>query len=88
MSTRRLDLTVGAAMLCMASFITFTGCVATAGPGGASVYVAPPVPSGVVVFGGPFDRGRDVRAYSHRGYQSRASTRSGRGQPGPRGHWR
>jgi hypothetical protein len=27
----------------------------------------------VVIFGGDYDRGHDVHAYSHRGYESRAA---------------
>lgn len=73
MSTRRLGLVSGTVMLCMAVFIILTGCAAYVGPddgGGGGVYVAPPEP-GVVIFGGDYDRGRDVHAYSHRGYESR-----------------
>jgi hypothetical protein len=40
--------------------------------GGADVYL----------FGGNYDRGRDVHAYSHRGAESRASVHSGGGHVG------
>jgi hypothetical protein len=78
MSTRRLrSLTIGTVMLCMALFITLTGCVVSGdGDGGGAVVVAPPVPD-VVVFGGDYDRGRDVHAYSHRGYESRQEAHHG-----------
>jgi hypothetical protein len=73
MSTRRLGWIIGTVMLCMAVFITLTGCVGYVGPGdgGGAVVVSPPEPD-VVVFGGDYDRGHDVHAYSHRGYQSRS----------------
>ena len=71
MSTRRLYLGIGAAMLCAAVLIIFTGCVGYVGPdGGGAVVVGPPAPD-VVLFGGDYDRGRDVHAWSHRGYESR-----------------
>jgi hypothetical protein len=71
MSTRRLGLIIGMVMLCMTFFITWTGCVGYVGPdGGGGVVVTPPEPD-VVIFGGDYDRGRDVHAYSHRGYESR-----------------
>ncbi len=71
MSTRRLGLSIGTVMLCMACFIILTGCVGYVGPdGGGGVVVTPPAPD-VVIFGGGYDRGHDVHAYSHRGYESR-----------------
>lgn len=71
MSTRRLGLIIGTLMLCMAAFITFTGCVGYVGPdGGGGVVVTPPAPD-VVIFGGDYDGDRDAHAYSHRGYESR-----------------
>jgi len=78
MSTRRLSgFTVGMAMLCVAIYITFTGCAAyVGGDGGGGVVVTPPAP-GVVIFGGDYDRRRDVHAYSHRGYESRAAAHHG-----------
>lgn len=70
---------MGTGMLCVAFFIIFTGCVGYVGPdGGGGVYVAPPAPPNVVIFGGDYDRARDVHVYSHRGYQSRAAAH----------HWR
>ena len=46
------------------------GCVGYVGPdyGGAIVVPGPPV----VVFGGLYERGPDVRVYGHRGFESRA----------------
>jgi hypothetical protein len=71
MSTRRLCFNIGAAMLCTAALIIFTGCVGYVGPdGGGAVVVTPPAPD-VVLFGGDYDRGHEVRAFSHRGYESR-----------------
>ena len=48
---------------------TFTGCVGYVdGGGGGAVVVGGPE---VGFFGGPFERGRDVHDYSHRGAVSR-----------------
>jgi len=66
--------------LCMAFFITLSGCAAYVGPGGSSVVVAPPVPTGVVVWGGGFDSRRNVRMYSNRGFQSRGAARRSGGR--------
>jgi hypothetical protein len=52
-----------------------TGCVGYVDGGGGAV-IAAPGPD-VVLFGGGFDRGRDVRAYSHRGAESRAVAHGG-----------
>lgn len=75
----------GTAMLCMTFFIILTGCVGYVGPdgGGGGVYVAPPGPPDVVIFGGDYDRAHDVHAYSHRGFESRAAAHHGGGG----GHW-
>jgi hypothetical protein len=70
MSIRRLGLFCGTVMLCVAFFTILTGCVGYVDPGGGAVVVGPPVVD-VGVFGGPYDRGHDVHAYSHRGYESR-----------------
>jgi hypothetical protein len=71
-------LTIGTVMLCMAFFITVTGCVGYVGPDGdgGGVVVTPPAPD-VVIFGGDYDRGHDVHAYSHRGYESRSEAHHG-----------
>ncbi|MGH7941730.1 MAG: hypothetical protein ACREE6_04975 [Limisphaerales bacterium] len=79
MSTRRLGSVIVAVMLCVAFFLTLTGCVGYVGPdddGGGAVYVTPPAPD-VVIFGGDYDRPHDVHAYSHRGFESRADARHG-----------
>lgn len=72
MSTRRLGLSIGMAMLLYVAVLTLaTGCVGYVGPdGGGAVIVGPPVPN-VVIFGGDYDGPRDARDYSHRGYESR-----------------
>lgn len=67
---------IGTVMLCMTFFITLTGCVVPEDDGGGAVFVAPPVPD-VVIFGGDYDRDRDVRAYSHRGAESRSEAQHG-----------
>ena len=88
MSTRRLGLGISTGMVCVAAFITLTGCVGYVGPddGGGGVYVAPPEPN-VVIFGGDYDRAHDVHDYSHRGYQSRdAAHHFSGGHEGGHGH--
>jgi hypothetical protein len=72
---RRFYFSVSVAVLCVASLIFFSGCVGYVDDGGGAVVVAPPEP--VVVFGGDYDRGRDVHVYSHRGYQSRQAVHYG-----------
>jgi len=47
-----------------------SGCVGYVGPDGGAVVVPEPE---VTVFGGGFERGRVVHAYSHRGFVSRGS---------------
>lgn len=76
-------------MLCMAFSVILTGCtgyahVGPGGPNGGTVFISPPAPN-VVVFGGTFDRPSAVRAYSHRGFNSRAAARGrgGGGRGGP-----
>jgi hypothetical protein len=53
----------------MALTVALTGCVAyvDAGYGGTVVVPAPDV----YVFGGVYERGRDVHEFSHRGFESR-----------------
>jgi hypothetical protein len=57
---------------------TLTGCVGyvDGGYGGGGVVVAEP---DVFLFGGGYDRGRDVHAYSSRGSESRAVAHSSGG---------
>lgn len=68
----------GTVMLCMAFFITLTGCVVSDGDddGGGGVYVTPPAPD-VVIFGGDYDRDRDEHNYYRRGYESRQEEHHG-----------
>jgi hypothetical protein len=55
--------------------VAVTGCVGYVdGDGGGSVVVAGP---DVGFYGGVYDRGRDVHAYSHRGAVSRAVAHGG-----------
>lgn len=56
----------------IASVMIFTGCVGYVddGGGGAVVVGAPPPPN-VILFGGDYDRDRDVHAYWRRGHESR-----------------
>lgn len=61
---------------------TVTGCVGFVG-GGGDVDVVAPGPD-VYLFGGGYDRGRDVHAYSDRGHASRAVAHGGGGGHGGR----
>ncbi len=64
----------------IALLATMTGCVGVVGEGyGGDVGVAEP---DVFLFGGGFDRGRDVHGYSNRGGASRAVAHSGGGGHG------
>jgi len=68
----RIKLALGIAMV-----VALTGCVGyvDGGYGGAVVVPGPDV----YVFGGGYERGRDVRAYSHRGMESRQVAHPGGG---------
>jgi hypothetical protein len=56
---------------------TLTGCVGVGYvDGGYGGTVVVPVPD-VYVFGGGYERGRDVRGYSNRGVASRAAAHAG-----------
>jgi hypothetical protein len=58
--------------------VGLTGCVGYVdGGGGGAVVVAGPE---VGFFGGPYERGRDVHDYSHRGAVSRAVAHGGGGR--------
>ncbi len=59
-----------------------TGCVGYVGDGYGGAEVIAPGPD-VAIFGGGFERGRDVHVYSHRGFVSR-----GGGFHGGGGHHR
>ena len=65
-------------LLGFALLSTLTGCVGyvDGGYGGAVVVPGPP---DVFLFGGGYDRGRDVHDYSHRGSESRAVAHGGGG---------
>jgi hypothetical protein len=71
--------------LAVALVATLTGCIGFVGPGpgGPDVYVGGP---DVTLFGGGYDRGRDVHAYSQRGFSSRAAAHPGFGGGGGRKH--
>jgi hypothetical protein len=68
----------------IALLATLTGCVGVGyvdgGYGGAVVVPGPDV----YVFGGGYERGRDVHAYSNRGVASRAAAHPGGGGRGGR----
>jgi hypothetical protein len=55
------------------------GCVGFVGGGDDGGVVVAPGPD-VVLFGGGYDRGRDVHSYSQRGFQSRAVAHGGGGR--------
>ena len=67
----------------IALFAVLTGCVGyvDGGYGGAVVVAEPDV---YVFGGGYYEGGRDVRAYSHRGFESRAVAHPGGPGPGRR----
>ena len=68
--------------LAIALLAALTGCVGYVDGGyGGDVVVPGPY---VGVFGGGYERGRDVRAYSHRGVASRAAAHPGGGGRGGR----
>ena len=66
-------------VLGVAFLAVLMGCVGYVGPeyGGAVVVPGPPV----VVFGGIYERGPDVRIYGHRGFESRAVARPHYAEP-------
>ena len=72
--------------------VLLTGCVGYGGGGYGGGYVDDGGYYGgdsgpdVYLFGGNYDRGRDVQAYSHRGSVSRAAAHSGGGGHGGGGH--
>jgi hypothetical protein len=71
----------------IALLATLTGCVGWVdGGGGYGGEVVVPGPD-LFLFGGGYDRGRDVHDYSHRGVVSRAAAHpSGGGHAGGGGH--
>ena len=73
--------------IAMALLTTLVGCVGYVGGGGGydgGVIVPVPGPPDVVLFGGGFERGRDVHEYSRRGGESRERAHSVRGDRGKR----
>jgi hypothetical protein len=71
MKTRRWFREAAGIIFCGTFLISITGCVGYVdGPSGGVAVVAP-APPDVVVFGGDYDHGHDVHAWSHRGYDSR-----------------
>ena len=63
--------------LAIALLAALTGCMGWVG-GGYGGTVAVPGPD-LYLFGGGYDRGRDVHDYSHRGSESRAAAHPGGG---------
>ena len=66
--------------------VTLAGCAGYWGGGyyyGETVMVSEPEPD-MFLFGGYYDRGRDVRNYSHRGFESRRAAHPSSGQRGKR----
>ncbi len=81
----RIKIALGISLLA-----TLTGCVGYVGGGYVEGgYVGPVVVPGpdMYVFGGGYERGRDVHDYSHRGFESRAvahpAIRAPEGRPRP-----
>jgi hypothetical protein len=72
-SVDRIKIGLGIALLA-----ALTGCVGYVGGGHYGGPVVVPGPS-VYFWGGDYDRGRDVRVYSHRGFESRAVAHPGGG---------
>ena len=62
----------------IALLAALTGCVGYVGGGYYGGPVVVPGPS-VYFWGGDYDRGRDVRVYSHRGFESRVVVHPGGG---------
>jgi len=63
----------------IALLVISTGCIVPVGGGGYDGDVIVPGPPDVYLFGGGYDRGRDVHEYSQRGYASRSAAHSGGG---------
>jgi hypothetical protein len=71
----QIKLGLGVALL-----VISTGCIVPVGGdyGGGGVVVAPGPPD-LFLFGGGYDRGRDVHTYSQRGFASRVVAHGGGG---------
>jgi hypothetical protein len=65
--------------------VVSAGCLVPVGGGGYDGDVVVPGPPDVFLFGGGYDRGRDVHAYSRRGFASRAAAHPGGGHAAPHG---
>ena len=65
---REQRIRMGLAIVALAALTN--GCVGFVGGGGGGGVVVDPAPD-VVLFGGSYDRGRDVHGYSQRGAESR-----------------
>jgi hypothetical protein len=76
---KRIEIGLGIALLA-----TMTGCVGYVDGGYYGGPVVVPVPE-VYFYGGYYERGRDVRVYSHRGVESRAVVHPVRSAPPPPG---
>jgi hypothetical protein len=70
--------------LAMALLAAFTGCVGYVDGGGYGGTVVVPGPEVDFYGGGVYERGVDVRGYSHRGGASRAAAHGGGGRGGRR----
>jgi hypothetical protein len=73
----RIKLWLGIVLLAVSA-----GCIVPVG-GGYDGPVVVPGPD-LFLFGGGYDRGHDVHAYSHRGFESRAAAHGGGGHGGRR----
>jgi hypothetical protein len=69
--------------LALTLLLALTGCVGYVDGGGYGGAVVVPGPD-VGFYGGVYDRGVDVHAYSHRGFASRATAHGGGGHGGRR----
>jgi len=58
-------------LLGIALLVALTGCVGYVGDGYGGATVIAPAPEVTFYGGGYYERGHDVRVYSHRGFESR-----------------
>jgi hypothetical protein len=71
---RAQQIKIGLAIVVLSALAS--GCVGFAGGGYGGGVVVAPAPD-VVLFGGGYDRGRDVHGYSQRGAESRGAAHGG-----------